>query len=494
MAGGRPLGDRRGAGDSPVGKFLIRWHPLLIPAGVLLFYLPFIPRAFMGDDWLWLAHADKALADPALLLSRPIYGYFRPLYMLYIGVLQQAFGRHAFAFALTNLSLHLLNCYLLIRLLARLGLSHAITVSAAIFFGFYFLTCPAVCWISAGSDLLALTLVLPFIMQLITYYDTPSAKRLLLIIATGLAAALVKETGFICVLLFFLHPLLRQRNPLGAGYAVGGAVMIVLSVGFLGWYFGTRSFIDKGLVFNLEIITNLWYLAGYQLLPLSQRLVEGSGGGVRPLLTLVKAVITLVLPVVWVWLFIKKDAAVRLFLLWPLLFLGPVALFDWNVGLFDLYPQRTASRYMYIAIPGTAVLVAVMVSHLYYRLKHWRPFAVVGLLLFLAGNAAAVYTVTRTYRARQAESTGLYGQISQHRDWLTGCTHVIIAAESASESPTLFGYPRVLESICYLITGRDIAVTVLADPSGDRSGAPDPCVLVWVGAENRFQPSETANP
>ena len=58
------------------------WWQLFPPAVALLVYLPLLPRSFMGDDWLWLAQAQRALEDPTLFLSRPVYGYFRPLFLL----------------------------------------------------------------------------------------------------------------------------------------------------------------------------------------------------------------------------------------------------------------------------------------------------------------------------------------------------------------------------------------------------------------------------
>ncbi len=483
----QPSGESGISASGSAHRFFIRWYPLLIPAGVLLFYLPFIPRAFMGDDWLWLAHAEKALADPSLLLSRPIYGYFRPLYMIYIGVLQNVFGMQAFGFALANLAFHLLNCYLLARVLVRLDLSHSLTALASILFGFYFLTCPAVCWISAGSDLVTLTLMLTFILLLINYYQAASLKRFLLIALTGLAATLVKEVGFVSVLLFFIYPLLRKQNPFRKGYGAGAILMLLLFAGYLLFYFNTRSFVDKELVTDARVFTNLWFLATYQVLPISARMVSSLGESVHLLLYIVRAGVTLCLPLFWIWLFIKKGAAVRLFLLWPLLFLGPVAMFDWNVGLFDLYPERTASRYMYIALPATAVLISVIVSWLYGCMKRWKPVAVVALVLFLAGNLAAVYKVTRTYQVRQRESTHLFEQLSLNRAQLLPCDSLMIVLDNVANYPTLSKYPRVLEAMCYLVTDRNITVILQTDSSSGKSFAPlEPCVFRWLSAERRF--------
>ena len=490
------IGSRRSSGESAnrangsAHRFFIRWYPFLIPAGVLLFYLPFIPREFMGDDWLWLAHAEKTLAEPSLLLSRPIYGYFRPLYMIYIGVLQNVFGMQAFAFALANLAFHLLNCYMVARVLVRLGLSHSLTALSSILFGFYFLTCPAVCWISAGSDLVTLTLMLTFILLLINYYEAASLKRFLLVTLTGLAATLVKEVGFVSVLLFFMYPFLRKQNPFRKGYSAGAILILLLFAGYLVFYFNTRSFIDKELVTDTRVFINLWFLATYQVLPISARMVGSFGESMHQLLYIVRAGVTISLPLLWVWLFIKRGVAVRMFLLWPLLFLGPVAMFDWNVGLFDLYPERTASRYMYIAVPGTAVLISVIIPYLYGCMKKWKPVAVGALVLFLMGNLAAVYKVTRTYQVRQSESTHLFEQLSLNRAQLEACDSLVIIPDDVTNYPALFEYPRVLEAMCYLVTDTNITVTLRTDsPSGESLAPPEPCVFRWLSSERRFLPT-----
>jgi hypothetical protein len=181
-----------------------------------------------------------------------------------------------------------------------------------------------------------------------------------------------------------------------------------------------------------------------------------------------------------------------MFLLWPLLFLGPVAMFDWNVGLFDLYPERTASRYMYIAIPGTAVLLSVVISWLYGRMKKWKPLAVVALVLFLMGNLAAVYKVTRTYQVRQGQSTHLFEQLSLNRAQLEPCDSLVIIPDDVTNYPALFEYPRVLEAMCYLVTDTNITVTLRTDsPSGESLAPPEPCVFRWISAEKRFLPTES---
>ena len=279
-------------------SFFRRNYQYFILIGVALFYLPYLSRYFMADDWLWLAYGQDAFTRPELFLERPVYGYLRPVYLLYVATLIKLFGPNPFLINLGMLALHVLNCYLFFRLLVRLGGRDAVTAVATIFFAFYALSCTSICWISAGSDLLALSLLLGFCHVLIDYHQRGGVLRLVMLLVLGLASALTKEFGVMGIGLFFAYFLLRRVNPFGRRYLPGTIAMLILYAAYIVYYFSTRTVVEKELVLSWRLPINLWYLCIYLLLPLSRRTVGAMGETVKVTLLVLRTAVMLAAPLV----------------------------------------------------------------------------------------------------------------------------------------------------------------------------------------------------
>ncbi len=441
----------------------------------------------MADDWLWLAYGQDAFTHPELFFDRPVYGYLRPVYLLYTALLIKVFGPNAFLINLGTLALHVLNCHLFFRLLVRLGGRDAVAAMATFFFAFYALSCTSVCWISAGSDLLALGLLLGFCHVLIDYHRYGGAMRLVILLVLGLASALSKEFGFLSIGLFFAYFLLRRENPFGRRYLPGVSAMLILYAAYIVYYFTTRTVVEKELILSWKLPVNLWYLCIYLILPLSRRTVSALGETVKVMLLVLRTAVTLAAPLAWLWIWVKNGFRERFFLIWPLLILLPIAMFDALFGTFSLYPIRSASRYMYGAVPGAAVLVAVTAVYIGRKWLPWRALHVVALLAFLAGNLVVVHKVTEFYRTKQTAREQVYGQLEATRSIWSSCRQLYIYADDERTYRTIFGQqPELLEAMCYLISGSRLSVS-LGPPERSMKTDSTFCSLEWVTDEGRFR-------
>jgi len=469
----------------------------LLFASVLLYYIPHIPRFFMGDDWLWLAQSSRAMADFSQLFERAIYGYFRPLYMLYIGVMFKTVGLHAFWFGLANVLWHVCNCYLLLRVLRKLEFTQTAAYIAAVFFGFYYLEASAVCWISSGSDIITVTLLLTLTLLLIDYYEKFTMSKLLLIVFVCLAAVLVKELGFVGIVLYFVLPVLKKQNPFKGKYLGGTVLLLLLASVYLIYYFNTRTYIDKILLKDLKLfVVNLWYFFIYLFLPFSKRMITLFGAGHENIMVIMRGFFVFALPLVWFLLLKRKGTKERYFLLWPLILLTPVAMFDWSLGLFDLYPERTISRFMYAAIPGLAVSLGVIFAGLFDTLLRKRLVWTVVVVLFVVFNIAVVFKVTGLFKTRQQTSQDIYLQLNEHRDAFKNCDTLYIYLSDTAGVPSVLTNPLVMDAMGRVVFEREMPVRAFVVPD-ILEHLPEEypgCTIKWLESERKLSPIWSITP
>ncbi len=447
-------------------KQIIEKYPhYLLSAVVFLFYINFVPDFFQGDDWLWLANAKRLMLNPDLFFDRPIYGYFRPLYMLYISLCYKLFGLNALAFGLTNLLIHVINCSLLYKVLIKYDFEKRIAIAASFIFGFHFLTSPAVCWISSGSDLIVLMLLLIFSIKLPDYYKKPDMKKLVMLIIIGFGSFLVKETGFVSLGLFFLYPILIKKNPLSKELRRGSIILTFTYLIYLSWYFSARTVINKELVFSFGLFINLWYLVSYMFMPLSKRIVEMFGNELSSYLSILKIITTVVIPVGGIMLILKNLGQKRYFILWPLVVLLPVSLFDWNLSLFSLYPQMTASRFMYIPLPGLAVFMALIMGSVFIRLPAKKVSSVILASLYVVASFMIINKIVFLYETRQQQNSIIFNALNTQSELISKADNLVISSGSNGGyiEQELIGHKEIIEDICFLITGKEIAFSHLSE-------------------------------
>ena len=467
-----------------LSSFFQQYYLYAILGGIVLLYLPHLPRFFFADDWLWLDYGQAALADPLKLIERSVYGYYRPLYVLYMGLLHALFGLRAFPMALANLGIHLLNCILLRQLLVRLGADRYITMIATLFFGFYFLSCTSVAWLSAGCDLAMLACLLGCCLAIITYYDHPSTPRWLLVVLLGMAATLCKENGLAWMGLFIAYPFLKGGEFRRRAYTVGILGALVVVACYLVFYFATRVVVEKELLLSWDTPMHLWYLSVYLFVPLSRRFVAHLDNSLKLVLLALRSALVLAIPVMCWWVIVRKKLSERFFLVWLVFLLLPIALFDWGVGLFDLYPDLSASRFMYGAVPAVAVIVGIVGASLLKKVARPIWFVLPVLAAGLVVDFVVVEKVTALYRYKQETTEVVFRQLVDTQEKWSDCDNLIIGADDSTTFKYLFGQqPEVLERMCYFACGRRITIQLDANEKTSRPW----CRLRWITDKGRFE-------
>ncbi|MCD6161912.1 MAG: glycosyltransferase family 39 protein [candidate division Zixibacteria bacterium] len=377
---------------------------MLIIVGSVIMYLFFISKQFIGDDWLWLANAKKAFDNPEIFFQRPMYGYLRPLNMFIIFIWQNIFGENAYIFSLINILLHASNIWLLWKVLKKFGVSEKVCNLSALIFGFYYLNSSALLWISVGHDLWVTMLSLLFTLKMIDLIERPQILNFIIVFLIGIAATLIKESGFVTIGLFFLLLILKRKNPLSKEFRLYSIFIILIYLIYIIMYFITRTYADKKLVIGLETIMNLWYFIIYIIFPLSKRFAAIIPEGMLWAVKAIKITATLAAPLVLFYAFKKGGNALKYFILWSVMFISTIIIFDWNLGLFDLYPGKTASRFMYSVIPGFSVVISwLIINVIWARFKflNKKSIMIIMVILFISGNFLIIKKVSNIFIYKQ---------------------------------------------------------------------------------------------
>ncbi|TFH55508.1 MAG: hypothetical protein E4G91_10395 [Candidatus Zixiibacteriota bacterium] len=476
-----------------------RWWLVAILAAVVVYYLPFVSRQFSGDDWLWLANAKRALTAPLIFLERPMYGYFRPLNMVLIFLQRLVLGNHAILFSLVSILLHSANVWLLWRVLERLKVSSAMRCTAVVLFAFYFLNAPAIEWISVAHDLWVTGLCLLVVLKSLEAAEKPSWSLFAQIGLLGMAATLIKESGFVSIGLFWAVLLLKGKSPLSRPFRLFTLLAALSYAAFLVGYSATRTVADREIALNANTIVNLWYFLVYLITPFAKRIVESVPDHVVGVLKVIKITATIIAPLCGVYLWRKGGVVCRLFLLWSIAFVATIAIMKWDVGLFDLYSEHTASRFMYSPVLGVSVCVAWLAQKIADRVRVLRRKYIVAsvTVLFIAFNWLAVRHVSGLYLENQAIANGVIETFTSSAGSLATCDSVIVFGDDLSNAPALVASSRHLEAILYVWFDRSLAVTVTEGEPQDATVADKPTnrvVFRWDSKTRTFTAQDRRDP
>ena len=452
------------------GKYTIATS---LVAGVVgcLFYFPFAARFFMGDDWLWLAAASRVMEEPLSLFDRPIYGYFRPVATGLLSLWYPLAVTNAWLYSCVSVVLHGANAALLYLLIGRLGGDKTVAAAAALLFGIYYLNAPVVTWISATPDLLVTSFTLLMALTVTKYTEDSNPWWLVAVTVLWAVATLTKESGLASLAVVVVMLVLDKRNLLRPPVIWFSLTVVLLAIAYLTVYFVGREVIDKELVLGPSVLVSIWYLLGYLIFPLSSRVADMLPDGMHWILLTCRVVAAAAVPVIgWVtWRY--GNRLTRLFSLWCLIFILPVSLFDWDVTLLSLFPERTASRYMYTSSAGFVVLAAYGLD---YCWRKWSGFIwarklvlAVFICTVVLANAVIVYKITAKYRWDQEMEEHNFNVVVN--SLMAGDVRgLIIVVPDRESAPQLFQDTSFIAAMARVGVGRRVPVTI--SESGDNVG------------------------
>ncbi len=360
------LATARGLATESVRATQVPWWWMALPlaGAALAAYRPSIGVGWLSADFVLLARAS----DWELGQATPIF--FRPL-PLGVWTTLVAIGAPEAAWHLLNILLHGLNGYLTARLAERW-----IPAPWHLFAGAMMVVSPlsveAVAWASGIFDVSATTFVLSAVIVAHGYGSAPTRGRRALFLATAVLAMLSKETGVVAFLLVLVdawmrrevrRPLLVDLGFLGVAAAAVSALRLLVAFGVAAPPF-SKYLVQRVLFESYGSLSVPWHSAVLAVIPAA---------------AIAMALAVLVLFGVF---FVSRDGLPARVAtgaaLWVLVSVLPVA------PMLFVAPDLQGARYLYLAGPAWAALLAGLASGVPRRLRPW----LAAMLVVLIGASA----------------------------------------------------------------------------------------------------------
>jgi hypothetical protein len=395
-----------------------------------------------------------ASSDPSIFLERPMYGYFRPLNMVFIFIMLNLFGTNAWAFSLVNILLHACNIWLLWILLGRFNLSISVRNLSAFIFGFYALNASAIEWISVGHDLWVTGLSLLFAILILRLIEKPKFNLFLLCWTIGFMALLIKESGFVTIGIYFVLLILKGKSPFCRKFLIFTLIFMLTYLLYLYGYFITRTVADKELDLGAGALINLWYF-------ISKRIAGGFPAQYIWILKSIKIITGIAVPAILAYIFVKAKTGHRFFILWSIMFISTIAILKWGVNLFSLYPEKTAARFMYVAVPGMAVALSWILTT-YFNKPVFKNIYLVFLLtaFYVSGNFLITHRISQLYFNRQALTASILEDFNTLQPILERSHTLVILTEDVENTPQIVTSGKHLRGMIFVILNRELEVIV----------------------------------
>lgn len=357
----------------------LRFAAILAFAGAIVAYLPFLLLPHISDDYLQIDLA-RQYGTPSgwLELARDVLYRCRATSLVVTALVDRLFGMSPLAHNVTNLLVHLFNCYLVLLLGSWRRIGYRISSAAAVFFAVYEGHQEAVVWNAALPELLVFTFACGTLLLWIRWVQTGNEACLPAVTGAFLLALLSKESAVVVVPMMLFVALVERKVTRRS----------LLMIGFLGAMCAAYAFMIFAASQNhlhLNDGTFDWKSA-------FPRTIANSIGRMLWIWgALALAVLLRILP----WMSMRFIAGCMLFM--------AAALVPYS---FLSYMDRVPSRHTYLPSAALAVLAGaafIAVQHRFQDRRRWIPHAL--LAVFLIHNCGYLWIKKLPQYQRRAAPT-----------------------------------------------------------------------------------------
>ncbi|MFN0206159.1 MAG: hypothetical protein ACKVS6_07575 [Planctomycetota bacterium] len=162
-------------------------------------YSSALSNAFLFDDSTFLAESREWIEGRKSLFSLRPFGYFRPVWSAYVGILESVFGLNPVPYFIFGILIHGFNGFVIYCIARKIELSRAASWVAALLFITFFSHSEATLWMASHNSSLCAGFCA---LALLTHITNIKDARYYKSIATGilvLLALFTKETGITVV-------------------------------------------------------------------------------------------------------------------------------------------------------------------------------------------------------------------------------------------------------------------------------------------------------
>lgn len=188
----------------------------IIIAFTFVAYIPALNAGFVNwDDPDYVSNnlMIKNISNFEMIFTRPIQGNYHPLTVMSLALNYAISGFDPWSYHLLNLLLHLVNCFLVLKLALILSRNNfIIAVTTSLLFAIHPMHVESVAWVSERKDVLYALFFLAGLISYAKYIDTGSRKQYGLTALFLLLSLLSKPAAVIFPLVLFCIDILRSRK------------------------------------------------------------------------------------------------------------------------------------------------------------------------------------------------------------------------------------------------------------------------------------------
>lgn len=344
---------------------------------IMVFFLS-IDGFFHGDDWTFINMFKNwnEISDILVELIPPSDWFWRPVFIYYFGAVYKFAGDFYPVYRLLSSLLHGLNC-LLIYLIVKSFTNSRVSFIAAILFLTSFLTYENRLWISAVSDILAMTNALLSVLVLKKYYEKENNFLLYLAIIFMVFSILSKESIIPATL--FLIPFIHSKRNWKKNMTIFYAFVIffiILHLPSAQWAGPVPKKAGYNLISSWEqIFTNISSYLSYLFFPFILPIVKIMDSTI-PREFITHSYLWIIFPAL---LIIYGRKSIKYASLMAIVSIIPFS-FLW-----------LASRYLYIPIVGSLFCWAILLDKLIEKRKIHRYIAILSIIAWIFIDISALF-------------------------------------------------------------------------------------------------------
>lgn len=327
------------------------------------------------------------------IFSRTTVGMYQPVTTFFNAIIYQFFGLNAFYYHFSSLIFHLLNAFLVFRLLDHFFKSENLKIFLTLLFVFHPMQVESVAWVSAFSSLTYTFFFLCSLLSFLSYRNSKKKKLYYASIALFILACLSKSSAVILPIILILFELYR-------GVGVKSIWKDKVPFLLLSVCFGVITLISRESAGHLsDLSLNFNWLDRFFLVSRSILFYP------------FKFIFPLHLSAFYPYPELENGALPLLYYLSPLLLLGSVFLIFkfkhhkkvWFGGTFYLAGialvlqvipvgnQMTTDRYIYLPMVGLLILLGSLLSKFTHKKAFHFLFLIPLFLGFLSYNRSKIW-------------------------------------------------------------------------------------------------------
>ncbi|RFS17311.1 tetratricopeptide repeat protein [Emticicia sp. C21] len=222
-----------------------KWIPAILSVLVFISYFPIWQNSFVWDDKPYITINDLVKNfDIKAIFTEYVVGNYHPLTVLSLAIEYALVGEKTWLYHLDNLILHILNSWLVFRVIQRLNANFLVSFVTAVLFAIHPLHVESVAWAAERKDVLYTFFLLLSIWYYIRFDETNNKVFYGVSILLFIASCLSKGMAVVLPALLIITDYCFLKKPLGFKILINKIPYFIITLIFA--YLATHAQKDAG--------------------------------------------------------------------------------------------------------------------------------------------------------------------------------------------------------------------------------------------------------